>query len=227
MLTKTMTFQTARRFHFISPKFGKNSMKSGLRTTHTYDHWMCRCTCIAPSITHPWLISKRENRWFDVSKKNQIQSLVFIIQRCVSQMRWRRAHCNFVNEWVHTFKMDNRNATKVISKKKFFLERIGCFKNKTIPLPIGVYNVGRSKSAHVIIPSKYCNRKHCRLVVDCESCHVCVDVSRYHLQFYNLRTFRHRQYNFGPLCRVRKVLAVSMWTRSGIGAAKYCYKRMI
>lgn len=85
-------------------------------------------------------------------------------------------------DWVHTFTMDNPGVTKVYTQpgsnaKKYFLERIGGTENMTIPLSIGVHSVGRTKKAHVIIKSKFCNRKHCRLIVDCESVSVFVEVS--------------------------------------------------
>lgn len=64
-----------------------------------------------------------------------------------------------------------------VRRKVFFLERISCWKSQLIPLPVGVYSVGRSKSAHLIISSKYCNRNHCLIIVDCDSVSIFIEVN--------------------------------------------------
>lgn len=96
-------------------------------------------------------------------------------------MCWSRLHFDF--HWAHTFTAEIPNDMKV-SRKDFYLERISCWKSQLIPLPSGVYSVGRSKSANVIVRSKYCNRKHCRIIVDCESVSIFIEVSSWHDDSY-------------------------------------------
>lgn len=115
--------------------------------------------------------------------------------------------------------MDSPKITK--SVKKYSLERIGSRKCQKIPLPIGVHLVGRSRLAHLFINSKFCNRIHCRLIVDCDSISVCVDVSRHFSLFlFWLRMFS----NWTVVClrRVRSGSVEFMWTTNDTNVEKCC-----
>lgn len=80
------------------------------------------------------------------------------------------------------------------------MERISRWKSQVIPLPVGVYSVGRSKSAHLTISSKYCSRKLCRIIVDCESVSIFIEVSC--LRFSLISLFTH------DVCYTKQILII-------------------
>lgn len=109
---------------------------------------------------------------------------------------------------------------------KFVLERISGRSSKIIRLHVGVYDVGRSLTARIIIPSKFCSRKHCRLNVDCDSVCIDIEVSLTNL-FVHIMLNNKLPFHFIYWRREKGRLAEFMWMINDSHAVKSHWVQMI